>query len=148
MICLLVLILFMKTVYNGVLSVLIETYNYIPVDTGHNLNVHKTFRRRPGRIRTSYVRSVYVLCLWGCLVLFNKVILKSSFRFDDLQKCLLQKRNSSVDIDILNKFVFLNSSCSEKLATIKNYLFTRSCCSVDVWLRISSYFEKITAKKK
>ena len=32
-----------------------------PVDTGHKLNVHKTFRRR----RTSYVLSVYVLCLLG-----------------------------------------------------------------------------------
>ena len=29
-----------------------------PVDTGRKLNVHKTFRRRPGR-------SIYVLCLLG-----------------------------------------------------------------------------------
>ena len=34
-----------------------------PVDTGRKLNVHKTFRRRPGRFWTSYVRSVYVLSL-------------------------------------------------------------------------------------
>ena len=37
---------------------------------------------------------------------------------------LLRKRNSSVDIDILNKFVFLNSSCSEELVGLKNYLGT------------------------
>ena len=29
-----------------------------PIDTGVNWNVHKTFW-------TSYVRSIYVLCLWG-----------------------------------------------------------------------------------
>ena len=29
-----------------------------PIDTGRKLNVHKTFW-------TSYVRSIYVLCLWG-----------------------------------------------------------------------------------
>ena len=38
-----------------------------PVDTGRKLNVHKTFRRRPGRSedvqKTSYVRSIYALCL-------------------------------------------------------------------------------------
>ena len=31
-----------------------------PIDTGCKLNVHKTFRRRPGRLN---VRSIYVLCL-------------------------------------------------------------------------------------
>ena len=31
----------------------------IPVDTGRKLNVHKT----------SYVRSVYILCLRGCIIL-------------------------------------------------------------------------------
>ena len=38
----------------------------IPVDTGRKFNVHKTFRRGPGRliyVLTSYLRSTYVLCL-------------------------------------------------------------------------------------
>ena len=35
-----------------------------PVDTGRKLNVHKTFRRSPGRLlNVSYVHSIYVLCL-------------------------------------------------------------------------------------
>ena len=36
-----------------------------PVDTGRKLNVHKTFKRRPGRLWTSYVRSIDVLYLCG-----------------------------------------------------------------------------------
>ena len=36
-----------------------------PVDTRRKLNVHKTFRRRPGRLLNSYVHSIYVLCLLG-----------------------------------------------------------------------------------
>ena len=43
-----------------------------------------------------------------------------------------QKRNHSIDIDILSKFVFLNSNCSEKQAALKDYLFSRSSCSVEV----------------
>ena len=44
----------------------------IPVDTGRKLNVHKTFRRRPGRLLkvlcTSNLRAVY----WGKhIVLIN-----------------------------------------------------------------------------
>ena len=73
-------------------------------------------------------------------------------------KCLLWKRNFSVDINIRNKFVFLNSSCSEKLPTaLKNYLPSRSSWSVEVFapkkqeyciLGISNYFERIIAEKK
>ena len=73
-------------------------------------------------------------------------------------KCLLRKRNFSVDINILNKFVFLNSSCSEKLPTaLKNYLLSRSSWSVEVFapnkqecciIGISNYFERIIAEKK
>ena len=37
----------------------------IPADTGRKLNVHKTFRRRPERLRTSYVCSICVMCLRG-----------------------------------------------------------------------------------
>ena len=74
---------------------------------------------------------------------------KSSFseKIDILQKCLLRKRNSSVDINTLSKFVFLNSCCSEKLAALKNSLFSRSSWSVEVLHRISNYFERITVEK-
>ena len=40
------------------------------------------------------------------------------------------------------------SSCSEKLTTLNNYLITKGCWFVEVSLRISSYFEKITVEKK
>ena len=46
---------------------LLENWSFFtktPVDTVRKLNVHKTFRRRPGRLLTVfYVRSIYVLCL-------------------------------------------------------------------------------------
>ena len=38
------------------------------VDTGRKLNVHKMFRRRPDVFWTFYVRSIYVLCVGGILV--------------------------------------------------------------------------------
>ena len=38
-------------------------FNRIPIETGRKLNVHKTFRRRPGRFWMSYVHSIYVRCL-------------------------------------------------------------------------------------
>ena len=47
-------------------TALAEEISTYPVDIGHKLNVHKTFRRRPGRLlNTSNVRSIYVLCLQG-----------------------------------------------------------------------------------
>ena len=58
------------------------------------------------------------------------------------------KKNSSVDIDVLSKFNFLNSSCSEKVAPLQNYLFSRKSWSVEILLRLSNYFESIIAKKK
>ena len=40
------------------LTRLLGTLQNNPVDTGGKLNIHKTFKRDPGRLRTSYVRSV------------------------------------------------------------------------------------------
>ena len=36
-----------------------------PLVTGRTLNVHKTLRRRPGRLLNVYVRLVYVICPRG-----------------------------------------------------------------------------------
>ena len=47
---------------------------YVPVDTGRKLNVHKTFRRRPGR-RTSSERLMYVQftsCVYWVLKMWRK----------------------------------------------------------------------------
>ena len=40
-------------------------YQTYPADTGRKLNVHKTFNLRQDVFWTSYVRSIYVLCLRG-----------------------------------------------------------------------------------
>ena len=45
---------------------------YSTVDTGRKLNVHKTFRRCPGRLLNALLRSIYVLCLRGQLRHQNK----------------------------------------------------------------------------
>ena len=34
-----------------------------PVDTGRELNVYRTFRRRSGRLLNIFICSTYVLCL-------------------------------------------------------------------------------------
>ena len=56
-----------STSYHAIkdLTKLLGTLQNSPVDTGGKLNVHETFRRDPGRLRPSYVRSVYVLCPKG-----------------------------------------------------------------------------------
>ena len=41
-------------------ATLFKNTSYHPLNTGRKLNVHKTFRRRPGWL-TSYIRSIYVL---------------------------------------------------------------------------------------
>ena len=43
----------------------LHQYSSNPVDARRKLNVHKTFRRHPGRLLNVYVRSIYVLCLLG-----------------------------------------------------------------------------------
>ena len=57
---------FRKRIYANINC--LSQWNF-PVDTGRKLNVHKTFRRRPEDVLdvfwTSYVRSIYVLCLLG-----------------------------------------------------------------------------------
>ena len=57
---------FRKRIYTNINC--LSQWNF-PVDTGGKLNVHKTFRRRPEDVLdvfwTSYVRSIYVLCLLG-----------------------------------------------------------------------------------
>ena len=62
-----------------------------------------------------------------CLILFDKDIL--NYYFFHEKNCLHWKRSSSVDINILNKFLVLKINFSEKLAPLNNYLFTRNCCS-------------------
>ena len=42
-----------------------ETDITSPVDTGRKLNIHKTLRRRSGRLLNINVCSIYVLCLRG-----------------------------------------------------------------------------------
>ena len=47
-----------------------------PVDTRCKLNIHKTFRRRPGRLlNVLCTRSIYVLCLPVCYLFLTKFIL-------------------------------------------------------------------------
>ena len=36
--------------FYGKIHIVIHDKKNIPVDTGHKFNVHKTFRRRPGRL--------------------------------------------------------------------------------------------------
>ena len=43
---------------NSLLDILFEQNNY-PVDTGRKLNVHKMFRRRPGRPKPQF-KALYV----------------------------------------------------------------------------------------
>ena len=43
----------------------------IPVDTGRKLNVHKTFRRRPGRL-------LKVLCTFNLRAVSTGMVLKNS----------------------------------------------------------------------
>ena len=64
-------------IYNLILSALmsIKQKAMCPVDTGRKLNVHKTFRRRLDVFWTSYVRSIYVLCLLGRATIFTSVLL-------------------------------------------------------------------------
>ena len=43
-------------------------FTHSHIDTGCKLNVHKMFRRHPGRFLNVFVRSIYVLCLQGLLL--------------------------------------------------------------------------------
>ena len=59
---------YVSTSFSGYLYSDMSKYDL--VDTGRKLNVYKTFRRRPWEdvldvFWTSYVRSIYVLCLCG-----------------------------------------------------------------------------------
>ena len=54
-----------------------------PLDTGRKLNVHKTFRKRSGRLLNAYVRSVYVLCLRGSQSLKNCFMASKFELFDN-----------------------------------------------------------------
>ena len=51
----------------------IDVINYWsnPVDTGPKLNLHKMFRNVLDVFWTSYLRSIYLLCPQGMLLLFN-----------------------------------------------------------------------------
>ena len=76
----------------------------------------------------------------------NHFIPKCSFseKADAVQKYLLHNSSSALDIFILR-------SSSKKITVVtvvKNFLFSRSGCSVEVSLRKRSYFEKITRGKK
>ena len=57
-----------------------------------------------------------------------------------MQKYLLWKSSSSLDIFILNS--------SSKKTAVKNFLFSRSGCSVEFSLRKRSFSEKMTPAKK
>ena len=58
---------FPKCFFPNLISAFLEsslrdsTKRQLPGHTGRKLNVHKTFRGRPGRLLNAYVRSVYVL---------------------------------------------------------------------------------------
>ena len=43
-------------------------FTHSHIDTGCKLNVHKMFRRHPGRFLNVFVRLIYVLCLQGLLL--------------------------------------------------------------------------------
>ena len=49
---------------------------YIPVDTGRKLNVHKTFRRRPGRL-------LNVLCTFNLRP--GSTVMMATFAFNELR---------------------------------------------------------------
>ena len=57
------------------------------------------------------------------------------------------------DIFILGKFPYLKSSCSEELNALKNYLFSRSSCSVGIFpekvacLENNCYEERAASEK-
>ena len=57
----------------------------IPIDTGRKLNVHKTFRRRPGRL-------LNVLCTFDLRPVSTGVLLKLSVCFDITLPCHLRKQ--------------------------------------------------------
>ena len=106
-------------------------------------------KKNPDVSKSSTSEKVAVLktCLfWGSNVVGKVVVLKNLM----ICKSLLRRRSSSIDIYILNNFVFLKSSCFEKIAALNNYLFTRSSWSVKVSLWISSYdyWEKVSVLKK
>ena len=46
------------------------------------------------------------------------------------KESLLRKCSCSADLFILNKFALRKSSCSEKVAPLKNYLYSRNSFSV------------------
>ena len=49
----------------GTICIILKTWKTpIPVDTGRKLNVHKTFRRHPGRLLNVLCTFNYVLSLW------------------------------------------------------------------------------------
>ena len=62
------------------------------------MNIHKTFRRRPGRVLTSYVRTSYVFCL-------RQISLKSQdsvLGFDNsVKKYILVKRSGCINLKTL-----------------------------------------------
>ena len=70
-----------------------QGYSYYPLDTGHQLNVYKTLRKRPG---IAYVRSISVMCpegnLQSILYLFNEteLLLKCSEKYCKRTDCSLQ----------------------------------------------------------
>ena len=63
-------------------------FNIFPVDTGRKLNVHKTFRRRPGRLLnvlcTFSLRPVSTGLLW--IVLFKTKTKKKKNNFAVIEK--------------------------------------------------------------
>ena len=60
--------------------ILLSSFIYtrrFPVDTRRKLNVHKTFRRRPGRLLN--VLCTFVLCLLGCAIWYNLKNVKTPY---------------------------------------------------------------------
>ena len=43
-----------------------------PIDTGRKLNLHKTFRRRPGRLLNLYMYIQFTSCVYGEHILIDQ----------------------------------------------------------------------------
>ena len=63
----------------------------LPVDTGRKLNVHKTFRRRPGRL-------LNFLCTFNIRPVANEIVAVSQTRvISKLHICTLQVESTVID---------------------------------------------------
>ena len=100
-----------------------------PVDTGRKLNVHETFRRLPGRFWTSYVRSIYVLCLRGLSYIRSKLwhgISSHKNKIDSISEFKLGDLICANDLCLFTKYwMFVVSKKKKKKKLYKNTYVSR-----------------------